>query len=163
MLGILAGALALTAVLCIALGYGCWHLCAVLDLYRIQAAEERKHCQKVLREKDEFLGGILAVLRRGEGGIAQRLSESVEIAETIHARAPELLDHCASLAHWLHANDQFLEDLFVAAAKQIDDEQSRRVWNMKCSDRKFIFRRIYERAGVSITDIRKRSEIANSV
>ena len=94
-----------------------------------------------------FLTDVLNVLNYNVGGISTRISESAEIAEAIQSKAPDLFRKCFGLAHWLHANDQFLVSLYAVVAEGLDQNHQRRVHEMRKNGREEIFNRIYDGAG----------------
>ena len=117
-------------------------------------ASRRKEWMEEKKEMDRYLSGVLRVLNSNVGGISKRISESAEIAEAIQSQAPDLFTRCDGLAYWLHANDQFLVNLYASAAEGIDRDHRRRVHEMKKSGRAEVFDRIYESAGLPAPSIR---------
>lgn len=153
MTSFLLTALIFTGLLCLALGLLCYRLFTTLESSGARrAAQEREWMQKQ-KEIDRYLSGILRVLNNNVGGISKRLSESAEIADTIHSNAPGLITQSQGLVYWLHANDQFLLSLYAAAAEGIDRHHQRRVAEMKKCGRQEVFGRIYESAGLPVPSL----------
>lgn len=95
-----------------------------------------------------FNSGITRILNNYTGGISKRLSESREIATAIHQEAPDLFRKSEGLLYCLHANDQFLSQLYSVGAEGIDKDHRNRVLEQQEHDREAIFFKAYESAGL---------------
>lgn len=154
MVSALIAALVAMTLLCMLLGVVCYRLVARMeDTERIEAAL-RKEWMDEKKEVKRFLSDVLRVLNTDVGGVSKRISESAEIAEAIQSIAPDLFKRCPGLAYWLHANDQFLVNLYAVAAEGIERDHRLRISRMKAAGREAIFNRIYEGAGLPAPSIR---------
>jgi len=140
--------------LCLLLGWTCYRL--FTDRGKGRAYESSLHKEWIEEKKEivRFLTDVLNVLNCNVGGISKRISESAEIAEAIQSKAPDLFRQCFGLAHWLHANDQFLVSLYTVAEEGIEQVHQRRVHEMKKNRREEVFNRIYDGARLSAPSIR---------
>lgn len=124
---------------------------------------ERTHLEtpnmEVLRRLDEaerYAASFVDIMNQGVGGIGKRLAESLEIAEELQSRDPALFKEIEGLAYWLHANDQFLEQLYTASSPWLHSEQRRRAEGLKVINRQAVFTNIYVEAGLPITSFVRR-------
>lgn len=115
------------------------HRLAEVELtYQLDVEEMRQHLARQVVIDNVLLSSL--------GGIKKRLSESLEIVETIQATAPDLFERCDGLLYWLHANDQFLVRLHDAA--RVDQwHEASRMAPMR-EDREEVFAQIYAAAGL---------------
>jgi len=146
------GAAMLPALL---LGLACYHFCAALrrskshmSNVRREWMEERQEIERSIQNEERFIEGVVRVLNSNVGGISKRISESAEIAEVIRTQAPDLFKKCDGLAYWLHANDQFLVNLYIASAERIDRDHQERFFSMGADGRGEIFHQIFDSAGL---------------
>lgn len=153
MVSALITALVAMTILCLLLGWACYRLITDREKSMEHEASRRKEWMDEKEEMDRYLSGVLRVLNSNVGGISKRISESAEIADAIQSQAPDLFKRCDGLAYWLHANDQFLVNLYASAAEGIDRDHRRRVHEMKEADRTAVFDRIYEGAGLPAPSI----------
>lgn len=154
MVSALIAALVTMTLLCVLLGWACYRFFTDREESMKCEAAWHKEWMDEKKEIDRYLSGVLDVLNFNTGGISKRISESAEIAEAIQSIAPDLFKRCPGLAYWLHANDQFLVNLYAVAAEGIDRDHRLRISRMKAAGREAIFNRIYEGAGLPAPSIR---------
>lgn len=107
---------------------------------RLRGAEQERE------ELARRLGAVARVLNCSVGGIGKRLSENVETAETVQRHAAQLFTQSKGLVYRLHANEQFLVDLYWAANYALDAEQSEATAAHFKAGRSQIFGVIYDAA-----------------
>ncbi len=146
----LIAALIMMTLLCLLLGWACYRLWITMERGRKYNEDRLKEWMDERKEKDRYLSGILRVLNADTGGISKRIDENAEIADAILLYSPDLFKRCDGLAHWLHANNQFLIRLYAMAAEGIDRDHRQRVHEMKKIGRAEIYGRVYERAGLPV-------------
>lgn len=149
MTAFLIAALSVTTLLCVALGRAWYLLVAARERSREYDEGRRKEWMAEREQMQRYLSGVTRVLNSNVGGISKRISESVEIAETINRQSPELFRQCDGLAYWLHANDQFLNALYDVAAEAIERDHRHRVHDTRKEGSGEVFNRIYESAGLA--------------
>lgn len=148
MVNALIASLVAMAIVCLLLGWICYHLIMSREATRETHARRLEELINQNKEKDRYLTDVLRVLNSKVGGISMRINDSLEIAETIYLHVPDLFKRCKGLAYWLHANDQFLVNLYATAADGVDKDHRRRIHELRESNRSAVFDRIYEGAGL---------------
>jgi hypothetical protein len=144
----LIAALSVTTLLCLMFGRVCYMLVTAREQSWQYEKEQRRQWMDEREQMRRYLSEVTHVLNANVGGISKRITESVEIADAIYRQSPDLFKSCDGLAYWLHANDQFLNALYNAAAEGIDPDHRRRVHEIRKDGRRGILSRIYESAGL---------------
>lgn len=145
----------LLALVCAILAMAYFRLLKKVDAQR----ETYKERIRLITDEYEAMGGTLSgiaeVVNTSVGGLSKRLSESVEIAETLFRIDPSIFEQDRGLMYWLHANDQFLEQLAEACTEITDPLQRHFIDRATANGRTGIFFRIYEAADVPPPIVRK--------
>lgn len=149
MVSVLIAALVVMTILCLLMGWACFRLFTARESALKWDESRRKEWMEEKKEQDRYLGGVLRVLNANIGGISKRISESAEIANAIQSYCPDLFKQCDGLAYWLHANDQFLVNLYAIAAEGLDRDHRQRIHQMKKDGRGEVFWQIFENAGLT--------------
>lgn len=92
------------------------------------------------------LNSVLQPLSYSAGGLSKRMSESIEIAQTIQQHAPQLFKQHPSLAYTLHANDQFFQQVYESVSNDLGSDARAHIEALRKEED--IFQRIYADAGI---------------
>ena len=82
------------------------------------------------------------------GGLKKRISENLNIANSIHKLAPDIFKQDRSLIYELDANQQFLECLFEASSKLHHEWFSDDFLSIKHDVARLVFSRVYRETGM---------------
>lgn len=147
-MSVLISAVITLSFLSLFLGWFCFRLLQAQKSEKEFQLERRAKLADEMEVTKRYLSSIFCVLNSHVGGITKRLSESSLIAEAIYTNAPELFTKCGGLAYWLHANDQFLAELYAVSAVGIGIDHRRDICDQEMTGREKIFMQIYEMAGL---------------
>lgn len=109
----MTAALIIMTIACFALGLALLlrNQKANSDLFIIEW--ERDELISQLAEVHRYCDQVASVINRTAGGLSKRITDNIEMVETIHQKNPDFFKQEPRLINCLHANDQFFVQLYL--------------------------------------------------